>query len=186
MVLGDLSNLALAEGQCLALLLVGALACAAIGGGAEEGTVGGGVGVARRLPSRWGDAVPVGDREGGNVGGCDGDVFVVVDLGEVCAAAGPNGPVEEESGVGCALCDVIGWLRGGGGACESVVGALMAQVEPDGSTEGVPRGVYDPAFRVYVGEVVRTLATEVARVRVVGGSPVGEGACRLVSSTVRG
>ena len=182
---GDLGNIALAEGQGLALLLVGAFAGAAIGGGSEEGRVRGGVGMARRLPGRWGDAVPVGDREGGYVGGCGGDVFVVVDLCEVCAAAGPDGPVEEESGVGCALCDVVGWMRGGDGACESVVGALVTQVEPDGSTEGVACGAYDLAG-VYVCEVVPTLATEVARVRVIGGSPAWEGAYGFVTSTVGG
>ena len=81
---------------------------------------------------------------------------------------------------------MIGWLRGGGGACESVVGALMAQVEPYGPTEGVACCPCDPTVRVYVCEVVPTLATEVARVRVFGGPPAWEGACGFVASTVSG
>ena len=91
-VVGDLGQLALAEGQGLALLFVGALARAPVRRGSEEGRVGGDVGVARCLPARWGVAVPVGDREGGYVDGCGGGGFVVVDLGEVCAGAGPEGP----------------------------------------------------------------------------------------------
>ena len=83
MVVWDLGQHALAEGQGLAFLLVGALARAPVRGGSEEGRVGGDVGMTRCLPAGWGVAVPVGDREGGNVGGCGGDVFVVVDLCEV-------------------------------------------------------------------------------------------------------
>ena len=82
-VVGDLGQLTLPEGQGLPLLLVGALARAPIRGGPEEGGIWGAVGVARRLPSGWGVTIPVGDREGGNVGGCGGDVFVVVDLCEM-------------------------------------------------------------------------------------------------------
>ena len=66
---GDLCQLALPEGEGLALLSVGALAGAAVRGGSEEGGVWGAVGVARGLPSGRGVAVPVGNREGGYVGG---------------------------------------------------------------------------------------------------------------------
>jgi hypothetical protein len=124
-VVGDLGQLALPEGQGLPLLLVGALARAPIRGRSEEGGVGGDVGVARCLPSGWGMAVPVGDSEGGYVVGCGCDVFVVIELCEVSAAARPDGPVEDEGGVGCALCYVFGWGYGWGRARESVVGALF-------------------------------------------------------------
>jgi hypothetical protein len=60
-VVRDLGQLALPKGQGLALLPVGALACAPVWGGSEKGWVRGVVGVARCLPARRGVSVPVGD-----------------------------------------------------------------------------------------------------------------------------
>jgi hypothetical protein len=105
----DLGELALAEGQGQALLSIRALARASVWGGSEEGRVGGDVGVTRCLPSGWDMAIPECDGISGNVCGCGFDVFIVIELCEVSATTRPNGPVEDESGVNCALCFVFGW-----------------------------------------------------------------------------
>ena len=85
-VVWDLGHLAPADlGQGLTALL----SHGAIWRGTEEprrGRVGCHV-AARGLPARWDPAVPMGDREGGDVGGCNSSRFIVIDLGEVSAAA---------------------------------------------------------------------------------------------------
>jgi hypothetical protein len=185
MVVWDLGQLALSEGQGLTLLFVGALARAPIRRGPEEGRVGRDVGVTRCLPAGWGVAVPVGDRECGYVGGCRGGGFIVIDLCEVCATAGPDGPVEDESGIDCALCYVLVWGWGGGGTRQSIVGMFVAQGEPNGSTERVARRAYHPTFRVNVDDVVRALSAEVAWVGIVSRASRGKGSCWLVAPAVR-